>query len=538
MSKTVKSILADRIAKIAKKSKLSPGELPDFVVNYPSDNKFGHYATNICMVAAKLWQEKPMVIATELAKLLSADKAVQSICSKVEVASPGFVNFYLKKEFLVKAIKDINKAGHYGQLDIGKKNKVQIEFISANPTGPLTLANGRGGFIGDTLANVLSASGYKVEREYLVNDAGNQIVKLGQSLLSAVGLIEDSDDYYHGDYIQEWAATHKTELETSIDNPERVGKLAADELLNKKIKPVITDGMKIKFDRWYSEDKELRHSQAVDKIINELIKRGVTYEKDGALWLHSTADGDDKDRVLRTADGRYTYLAIDAAYHADKFQRGFDKVINIWGADHGGYVARMQSIVKALGHDGELDIILMQLVKLVRAGEEVRMSKRKGDYVSMQFLLDLLPLDVIRWFFIAYAASTHMLFDLDAATDSSEKNPVYYVQYAHARICSVLRQASDVQEKKSGAVTDREAKFMPVLLRWPELLAEVASSYQVNQLTTYAIELADNYHRLYQDLRVIDNGVVDETRLALMRAYKKVLAEVLATMGISVPDKM
>ena len=511
----------------------------NFDINCPSSEEFGDYATNLALVAAKNLKINPLELATKIRDLSLAQPEVKKMFIKVEVIKPGFINFFLSQNYLESELSNILKnKKKYGQSSIGKGKKVQVEFISANPTGPLTLANGRGGFLGDVLANILDMSGYKVEREYLINDAGNQISTLGKSVLAASGLMPKEENHYVGDYIQTWADSHSVELEKYKDQPEVVGKQLADYLFGEKIKPVIEQGMKIKFDKWFSEDKELHQKNKVKQAVDFLIKNKLTYEAEGAVWFATTKFGDDKDRVLITSDGRYTYLSIDVAYHLNKFKRGFDKVINIWGADHGGYIARMQAATEALGYPGQLDIIIIQLVKLAVGGQEVKMSKRKGDYVTMEYLLELLPLDVIRWFFLMYATHTHMTIDLDLAKDKSEKNPVYYVQYAYARLSNILVEAKKYPLAKNNKLEIGALEMIKPLLQWPELVLDITETYQVNQLTTYAMSIADNFHRFYQKYRVIDNGIVNQPRYNIVLAYQIVLGSVLNVMGISAPEKM
>jgi arginyl-tRNA synthetase len=487
---------------------------------YPISESFGDYATNLALVAAKELKTNPLDLAAKIQGLLLTDPMAKEMFLKVEVVKPGFINFFLSQAYLEGQLAEIlKKKEKYAWTTTGKGKKVQLEFISANPTGPLTLANGRGGFLGDVLANILALTGCKVEREYFINDTGNQVNTLGKSVLAAASLIPKEDTYYGGDYVQAWADSQGAELEKYRTAPEIVGKQLAEHLFAEKIKPVIENGMKIKFDRWFSEEAELHQGNKIKPAVNFLVKQGLTYEVEGATWFTSTKFGDDKDRVLITADGRYTYFAVDVAYHLNKFKRGFAKVINIWGADHGGYIARLQAAVQALGYGGQLDVIIMQLVKLVSGNREVRMSKRKGDYVTMEYLLMLLPLDVIRWFFLMYAVNTHMTIDLDLAKDKSEKNPVYYVQYAYARLSNILLTAKEHSPARQAKLEVGALAMIKPLLRWPELVGEVAETYQVNQLTTYALLVADSFHRFYQTYRVIDNGTVNQLRYKIVQAY-------------------
>lgn len=529
----------DKLEKIINQAlgKISPNTEIDFAINYPNEDKFGDYATNIAMILSKTLKKSPIEVAEDFKKEILAITDVDKIIAKIDIVKPGFINFFLSNEYLKEQLNEINKDNSFGNTDFGKGEKVQIEFISANPTGPLTLANGRGGFLGDVLANVMIKSGYKVDREYLINDAGNQIVTLGKSILAAGGVIEDDESYYRGEYISEWAKANKNEVEKYKDDAEGLGKHVAEYLFSNHIKPVIANGMKIDFDNYFSEQNELHSKDKVKKVVEFLKEKKLTYESEDALWFKTTDYGDDKDRVLVTSDGRFTYMAADLAYHLNKFERGYDKVINIWGADHGGYVERMMAGVNALGYKGQLEIIIMQLVKLISDGKEVRMSKRKGEYVTMEYLLELLPLDVVRWFFLMYNPNTHMLFDLDLAKDKSEKNPVYYVQYACARISGIIDQCRGLKFADY-ILNDDEIKYVKYLIRWPEILQEASQTHQVNMLTTYVTKLAELFHGYYQKYRVIDGGIINGERSELIVSYKNIIGSVLDTLGISAPDKI
>ncbi|PJA93832.1 MAG: arginine--tRNA ligase, partial [Candidatus Komeilibacteria bacterium CG_4_9_14_3_um_filter_37_5] len=419
-------------------------------INYPSSINFGHYSCNIAMILARSLKKSPQELAQELKTELLKDQEVLTTFSKVEVAGPGFLNFHLSTRYLEQELLAINKQkAKYGQSKLAKKEKVMIEFISANPTGPLTLANGRGGFCGDVLANVLQRCGYTVSREYYINDAGNQIVTLGKSVLAAAKKIPDDESYYHGEYIKDWLQQRQLKLDNYLNKPEELGQKVAEDIFTQSIKPVISSGMKIAFDRYYSEYQELHQKDQIKKVLTLLKKSGHVYQSEQAWWFASTKFGDDKDRVLLTADERPTYFLVDIAYHLDKAQRGFNNMIDIWGADHAGYVARLKSAVKVIQPQVQLEVIIMQLVRLISGGKEFKMSKRQGTYVTMDYLLKILPLDVVRWFFVMYTANTHFDFNLDLAKDKSEKNPVYYVQYAHARISSIIHKTAKLKINKT-----------------------------------------------------------------------------------------
>ena len=540
--------------------------IPDAVIDRPENQSFGDYSTNAVLKLAKKEGKNPMELAQELAQKLSASKS--DMFSKIEVALPGFINFTLSPQFLRQQVQEILKAKeNYGALNIGQNKKIQVEFISANPTGPLTLGNGRGGFFGDVLANVLSRAGFSVKREYFVNDAGFQVEVLGHSVL------KDEQAQYKGEYIDK--LNKKFVCWLCSKDPKKVGQKAAKYILAKMLQPTIKDRMKIKFDEWVSEGA-LRSSGATDKVLAMLKAKNLTYEQDGATWFKSTQFGDDKDRVLITSakdgrDGAATYLLPDAAYHYKKFVKDkFDKVINIWGADHHGYILRLQAIKKALNMPGELEVVIMQLVRLMVKGEEVKMSKRLGTYITLDELLEEIPLDVARFFFLMRAPNTHMDFDLDLAKEQSQKNPVYYVQYAYARICSILRKAHSTTQSLNDSITDSsghsitqslnhssEFALIKQLIRFPEVIEDTAKDYGVHRLPQYSMDLVRSFHKFYEECRVLpappsgpegpegsSNGseeideATSQARLALCEATRIVLANTLSLMGISAPEKM
>jgi arginyl-tRNA synthetase len=502
----------------------------DFVVERPKEMKFGDWSSNIGLVLAKKIKKSPMEVAEKFVSLEFG------LLEKAEVVQPGFINFFLKDEWLGMQVKEVLDQGEeFGKSNLGNGERILVEFISANPTGPLTIANGRGGFTGDVLSNVLALAGYNVEREFYINDSGNQVKTLGKSVLALAGLIPDEEDYYHGEYLGKFVNL----APGNIDHPEILGQQVANELL-KEIHEVIESGMKIKFDHWFSEQNEVRDKGLPEKTIEQLRALDLVFKEDGALWLHTTKFGDDKDRVIIKKDGNFTYCIVDLAYHIEKIHRGFTKLIDIWGADHHGYIERTKAGLRALGHQDQLDIIIVQMVRLISKGKEVRMSKRAGNYVEMKDLLDDLGHDVVRWFFLMYASNTHMDFDLDLAKEKSEKNPVFYVQYAHARLCGILSQISDHKIDSTNVSFEHASEkiLISVLNKWPEVIEEVAKDYQVHKLTQYARELAEAFHGFYHDCRVIDNGVVNENRLALIEATKVVLGNVLKVVGVEAPEKM
>ena len=501
-------------------------------VDYPVNAKFGDYTVNVALKAAKLVKGLPMELAEQLVKLLLSDQEVNHLFGKIATVKPGFINFYFKPVWLsAKAAEILKLKGKYGQADLGKKEKIQLEFISANPTGPLTVGNGRGGFFGDALGNVLSCCNFKVTKEYLINDAGNQIASLGHSVL------KDELAVYQGDYIDDLHGRIKEQ------DPYLAGQQAAKIILEELLKPTIEEGMKVKFDQWFSEEKELRQTKKIDAVIERLKKENYLYEQDGAWWFKSSEHGDTRDRVLVKSNGEFTYLAQDFAYLISKFkERKFSKVINIWGADHHGDVPGLLAAAEVLGYARQQEVILMQFVRLLKDGQEVRMSKRRGTYVAMSELLEMVGHDAVRFLFLMYSNNTHINFDLNLAQERSEKNPVYYVQYAYARISGILGQKESVEAKTREASLEykheAELSLIKLLIRFPEVLSQIALDYEVQKLPNYALEIADKFHQFYNQCRVINNGQVDLSRLELVRLTQKILGEVLVVIGISAPEKM
>lgn len=502
-------------------------------ISRPVLEKFGDYSCNIAFLIAKKKNKKPFKIAQILKEKIENNSDFQKICEKVEIAGSGFLNFYLKKEFLQEQLRKILKQGSdFGKINLGKGKKVQVEFISANPTGPLTIGNARGGPFGDCLANLLKFANYKVEKAYYVNDCGKQIVELGNSLLGKGGK-------YKGKYIEDIKKKIKAK------DPYRAGQEGARIIIKELIKPVVRK-LGIQYDEWFFESS-LYKSGKIDQVINILEKKGLTYKKDGALWFKSKKFGDFRDRVLVKKDGTKTYLAGDIAYHRYKFEeKKFDKVINIWGADHHGDVPGLQAGISALGHKGKLEIILLQFVTLFEQGKPVKMSKRKGTYITMDELLNEVGKDVVRFFFLEKSADRHLDFNLDLAKEQSEKNPVYYVQYAYTRICGILRKLKIKDEKvkifKSTLerLNDpREIELIKQLIRFPEIIEGCAKDYQVHRMTHYVLDLASAFHAFYDNCSIM--GAEDKlrnARITLLLATKTVLENALKIMGISAPKRM
>lgn len=519
----------------------------------PENGQFGHYSTNVALKLAKNLKKNPL----EIAKKICSSSIVQSLklFSRVEIAPPGFINFWLKPEVFQNELKEIlKKKEKYRRGTEGKWQmaKIQIEFVSANPTGPLTLANGRGGFFGDVLANILEFRGSKIEREYYVNDTGNQIITLGKSLAAASGLIPYEENFYHGDYIKKWAKKNQTAVKKHKNDYLKLGQLAAKDFLT-SIKKVLTKDSGINFDRFTSESGHIHKKSFIKKLLAIFKKSGLTYEKDNALWLKTTQFGDDKDRVLMTSDGFPTYFLADAGHYLETKKRGFGGKINIMGPDHYGYVKRIQAAAQIIGFKNS-EIIITQAIRLVRAGQEVKMSKRKGEFVAFSDLVAEVGVDAARFFFLMHLPETHMDFDLSLAKERSMKNPVYYVQYAAVRCVSILRKSKILNSKsetnfKSKTLksktdfslldTPEDMNLMRTLARFPEIIEEAAKKRSPQTLTRYSIDLAREFHNFYEKERVIgEEKEVVSARLCLIQATLIVFKNLFSLLGISLPRKM
>ena len=533
LRKEIFKIIRDSIKTLQKRGKLpgfDPGRLnKQAIIERPSQINHGDYSTNIAMVCAKQDKANPIEIANLLRNELESKS--KKLFEKIEIAKPGFINFFISEEYLQRSVGNILKEKEkFNGLKIGKGQKINVEFISANPTGPLTLGNGRGGFCGDVLANILEKAGFKASREYYINDVGEQIRKLGHSIIGG------KEAVYQGKYIQDLKKRIKSA------DPEKAGEKGAKLLLKETIKPAVKK-MGIKFDVWFSE-KKLYKNKEVDKILNRLKKKKLTYEKQGALWFRTTKFGDDKDRVLVKADNEKTYFASDIAYLNNKFKRGFKRLIFFWGADHYGYLKRIEAAVEALGYrKDDVDFIIMQMVRLFEKGRQVRMSKRTGTYLALEELIDEVGLDAVRFFFLNRSPNSHLNFDLDLAKEQSEKNPVYYVQYAYARICSILKKTQIPNKFQISNFKllnhQSEISLAKQLIRFPEIIEDTAKDYQVQRLPNYALELVAAFHKFYEQCRVLtDDKKLTQARLSLVKATEIVLKYILDLMGISAPEKM
>lgn len=529
--------------------------IPDIMIEKPKEKSHGDFATNIAMELTRKLKKNPREIAQSI---LSSVDLSNTFIEKVEVAGPGFINFFFKKDWLYKVVDVILSEGDdYGKVNIGNSKKVMVEFVSANPTGPMHMGNARGGALGDCLANLLKWAGYNVTKEFYVNDAGNQIEKFGQSLeiryrqLKGEN-IELPEDCYHGEDIiervKEYLDEHGDDLE-NLSSDERRKKLVNFAL--KRNISLMKEHLRkygIEYDVWFHESS-LYESGEVFETIEDLKSRGYTYEKDGALWFAaSKIDESLKDEVLIRANGIPTYFAADIAYHRNKFEkRGFDIVIDIWGADHHGHVARMKAAMKALGIDPErLIVILMQLVRLVRGKEIVRMSKRTGKAITLIDLIDEIGKDAARFMFNTKSADTHIEIDLDLVTQQTLDNPVFYVQYAHARTCGILRALSEegiVLDKSRIKVEllqqEEELELLKKLLELPEEIEIAAKNLDVSRVTKYLLDLASMFHAFYNACRVKnENEDLMFTRLSLVECVRIVIKNMLRLLGVDAPEKM
>ncbi|MBI2056589.1 MAG: arginine--tRNA ligase [Candidatus Sungbacteria bacterium] len=515
-------------------------QVPDFSLEAPENPEHGDYAANIALLLAKKLGKNPLEVADALAADLKNSQWAAS------VAGPGFLNFKISPMFLEKEFKEILKRKEkYGSAP-AKSKKIQVEFISANPTGPLTLANGRGGFLGDALANIFLRAGYKTEREYYVNDAGNQIVTLGKSLLAVAGVIPEEEQFYKGEYIKTWAAGHASIIKKFKNNPESLGKAAAEDFL-KNIKKVIEKKSGIRFDRYTSEDRDIHKKGFAKKAFELFQKKGLMYEKEGAQWLKTTDFGDDKDRVLMTSEGYPTYFLADAGHYLETKLRKFDAKINIVGPDHYGYVKRIQAAAEIIGLE-ESEVIVTQAIRLMHGTEEVKMSKRKGEFVEFEELVDEVGHDTARYFFLEKSPHTHIDFDLNLARERSTKNPVYYIQYAYVRAQSILKKAesSRPKSKRAGAKktlellqTVEERALVKKLIQFPEIIEDTAKDFAVHRVTRYLLLLARAFHNFYEKNRVITaDADLTRARIELDKAVVIVLGIALDVLGVSKPKKM
>ena len=552
----LKNIIEQAVKKAVSNGALPEAEMPQFNIEKPANKDNGDYSTNVAMAGARAFKKAPRMIAEAIVSCIDLDGTA---FERVEIAGPGFMNFFLSQQFYSNVLKDVFSCGKdYGKSDYGQGKRVLVEFVSANPTGPMHIGNARGGAIGDCLASVLDWAGFSVNREFYVNDAGNQIEKFATSLEVRYlqhyePSIELPEDAYHGQDIVEHAENFIKEYGdkyVNADSEER-RKALVDFALPKNIAGLERDlgRYRITYDKWFREST-LHNDGSVQRVIDALKEKGVTYEQDGALWFKASEYGNDKDIVLVRANGLPTYIVPDIAYHYNKLvTRGYDKAIDVLGADHHGYVPRMKAALTALGLDASrLDCVIMQMVRLVREGETIKLSKRSGKAITLNTLIDEVPLDAARFFFNLREPNSHFDFDLELAAKQSSENPVYYVQYAHARICSIIKKAQE-QGVELKAPSDDElallnSKEEKDLIRHLSLLTDeivsAAKSYDPAKITHYVIELATLFHKFYNAQRVMldDNEGLMQARLFLCKAVKDTIYNILTMLKITAPEVM
>lgn len=554
MRQKLADIILFAARKAFEKGKLASEKFPAVEIGEPKTATHGDFSTNFAMVTASAQKLPPRKIA----EIITGEIEDQAgLIEKTEIAGPGFINFFVKQNSWHPVLQHIYEDDErFGSCDIGKGKKIQVEFVSANPTGPLHVGHGRGAAVGDSVANILSFCGYDVQREYYINDSGRQISTLGRSVylryLELFGEnVEFPGDCYQGDYIRDMALKMKEDKGGSIlDEPEEKAVMFCARVAAAEILAGIKDDLElfgVKFDNWYSE-QSLFDSGKVDSVINDFINRHIIYEKDGAHWFRTSEYGDEKDRVVIRNNGLTTYFASDIAYHVDKFGRGFERVIDVWGADHHGYIPRLFASIEAFGRrKDQFHVILIQLVSLLRSGEPVAMSTRSGEFVTLKDVINEVGTDAARFIFLTRHYESHLDFDLELAKKKSNDNPVYYVQYVHARISSIIRKGEeqgikDIKwEDKHIAVLKEaeEIQILKTLSAYPEAVRSAAELLEPHRITYYLINLAAAFHSYYNKHRVLsDDPGITEGRLCLVLGIKKVIRNGLKLLGVSAPEKM
>ena len=523
-------------------------DITDILIERPKDMNHGDYATNAAMKICKLAKMKPVDVAHILAT--NIDKAAANI-EKIEIAGPGFMNFFISSNTLTEVIaKVLAEKENYGKSDAGKGLKINVEYVSANPTGDLHPGHARGAAMGDSITRLMKMAGYDVTREYYINDAGNQIHNMALSLqaryLQACGKdVQVPEDGYHGpDLITIANELYANEKDKYVEDTPENYEFFRQYGLNKELDKLKADlkAFNVEFDVWTSE-KSLYERGLVEKSLETLKANGYTYEAEGALWLKTTMFNDDKDRVLVKSDGSYTYLTPDIAYHLNKLDRGYDKLIDLLGADHHSYITRLKAAIQALGYEADkLEVDIIQMARMIKNGEEFKLSKRSGKAVSLRDLLDEAGSDAVRYFFASRAADTQMDFDLDMATKQSNENPVYYAQYAHARMCSILRQAENIELADHYELIkhEKELTLLKQINEFTNVVADCAASRMPHKMCNYIQKLASDFHSFYNECKVIDSNApeLSAQRLALVAACRITLNNALNSIGVSAPEKM
>lgn len=542
----IEKILVGNIEKVLEE-KFQIKEEGLVMVEIPKSNANGDYSSNVAMRLSKALKKAPVMIASEIKEELEKVETIE----KIEIAGPGFMNFWIKKDELASIINTIiSKGSNYGENNVGNGTRILMEYVSANPTGDLHLGHARGAAWGDSICRILNKSGYDCLREYYINDAGVQMINLGKSVYARYAenfgvKVELPEDGYHGSDVIEIGKELANELGDSwltkedgrIEFFKEQGRKKELEKIEKDL-----DLFRVHFDSWISE-QGLYDSGRVDEILTRMTEMGLTYEKDGALWFKTTNYGDDKDRVLKKADGTLTYLTPDIANHIYKFERGYTKLVNLWGADHHGYVPRMKAAMQAFGYaKDDLEVDIIQMVRLVEDGKEVKMSKRSGNAITIRELCEETSVDAVRYFFVSRAVDTHLDFDIGLARKKTSENPVYYAQYAHARICSILRQAPQFEmcDKYDLLVSEKEVDLLKCLSDFTGVVGDAAITRAPNKICNYIQKLAGYFHGFYAAHKIIDstNEALTIQRLNLLNATKITLANALDLIGVVAPEKM
>jgi len=554
MKQTVTEILLQALTRAKEKGELRLERLPPISLDSPRDKSHGDLATTLALTLAKPESRPPREIAAIIvANILDPDDIIE----KTEIAGPGFINFFFRQDRWKQTLFDIEAQGEiFGLINIGKGERILVEYVSANPTGPLHVGHGRGAAVGDALANLLAGVGYNVSREFYINDAGRQVALLSESVYARYqqafkNHVPFPQDGYLGDYIEEIAsAFRRLHGNKYVKIPfKECARLFGDFAKDMMIADIRNDleAFGVRFDSWFSE-ASLLDDKSVQRSVDELLESKNLYEMDGALWFRSTVFGDDKDRVVRKQDGSWTYLATDIAYHRHKLSRGFKTLINIWGADHHGYISRLQAVIEAFGHPkNSLHVLLVQLVAILRHGQPVPMSKRAGNFVTLRDVVQEVGADASRYIFLTRRSDSHLDFDLDVAKEQSRENPVYYVQYAHARLASLFREAEsrNIAVPRSEAVNivlldlEEEQRIIKELAKYPEVIEEAALAYEPHRLTYYLQDLAGLLHNYYFKHRIITEDLARTgAKLFLMKQVKTVIKSALKILGVTAPERM
>jgi arginyl-tRNA synthetase len=566
MKNAVVDIIRGALEESRRREELKVSAEPPIIVSAPREEGHGDLATTVAMVLASSEKRKPREIAEILVRNIRDEAA---IIEKTEIAGPGFINFFLRNRYWTSVLRDAAEAGpEYGRSDAGRGEKVQVEFVSANPTGPLHVGHGRGAAVGDALAKLLSFAGYRVQREFYINDRGRQVRLLGESVWARACELQGTpypfpEEGYKGAYIRDIARSFVEEGMAGA--ADRLGVKDWAGLASRPLEDVFPfvvsfakesilaeirrdlDDFGVSFDDWFSEESLYRGGK-VDRVLAGLREKGIMYDNEGAQWFATSRFGDDKDRVVIKQDGEMTYFASDIAYHEDKFLRGFDRVIDIWGADHHGYIPRMKAVVQALGRDpAKFEVLLVQLVNLLREGQPVAMGKREGEFVTLSEVVREVGKDAARYVFLTRRSDSHLDFDLELVKKQSAENPVYYVQYAHARLCSLFRQAADrgivlppiAEADLSLLALPEEVALAKQIAAFPELIEKAALAREPHRLTTYLQEIAGTLHAYYYKHRIIgDDLALTHARLHLMKGLKVVIGRALGILGVTAPERM